>query len=361
MTNCLATRVVFDANNTATGIEYMQGPNLYKASPLAKASATPPPTNFVKAAREVIISGGTFNSPQLLKLSGIGASAELSKFGIKTLIERPGVGQGMMDRYEVSVVTELKQPLTLFNGCTPGVSSDPCLLAWQRGKGIYTTNAVSITGIIKSSPIQPDRDLVLINLAGDFQGYFPGWQNTVQNVNRFSWQILKTHTLNRGGTVMLRSTDPRDTPVINLHYFNEGTDQTGEDLSAVIDGIRKIRQMNAQVSDLAQTEVVPGPAVQTDADLANFVKNEAWSHHASCSNRMGPRSDPMAVVDSQFKVIGTKNLRVVDASVFPRIPGYFPMFAIIMISEKASDVILADARYNLKIPKMRWPNRVFNS
>ena len=79
-------------------------------------------------------------------------------------------------------------------------------------------------------------------------------------------------------------------------------------------------------------------------DIATFVKNEAWGHHASCSNPMGASLDPMAVVDSDFKVRGTRNLRVVDASVFPRIPGYFPMIAIMMMSEKASDVILSSAR-----------------
>ncbi len=80
------------------------------------------------------------------------------------------------------------------------------------------------------------------------------------------------------------------------------------------------------------------------ADTATFIKNEAWGHHASCSNPMGKSTDPMAVVDSNFMVIGARNLRVVDASVFPRIPGYFPMIPIMMMSEKASDVILSEAR-----------------
>jgi choline dehydrogenase len=344
MTNCLATRVVLDGDNTATGVEYMQGANLYYASPLADSSAPPPRTLLVRAAREVIISAGTFNSPQLLKLSGIGSSEELSKFGIRTLIELPGVGTGMMDRYEVSVVTQLKEPLTLLDNCTPGLTSDPCFLGWQRGKGVYTTNGISIAAIQKSSQLQPDRDLVFINLFGSFQGFFPGWQNAELNSSRFVWLVLKAHTQNRAGTVMLRSSDPRDTPAINFHYFEEGTDHAGKDLAAVVDGIRTIRRINAQISDLAESEVVPGPAVQTDAELANFVKNEAWGHHASCSNRMGRSSDPMAVVDSEFKVIGTRNLRVVDASVYPRIPGYYPMIPIMMMSEKASDVILADAR-----------------
>jgi choline dehydrogenase len=135
-------------------------------------------------------------------------------------------------------------------------------------------------------------------------------------------------------------------PVIDFHYFQEGTDQAGNDLASVVDGIRLVRRMNAQISDLADSELVPGADVKSNSDLATFVKNEAWGHHASCSNRMGSTSDPMAVVDSKFKVIGTRNLRVVDASVFPRIPGYYPTIPIMMMSEKASDVILEETRRN---------------
>jgi GMC oxidoreductase len=146
-----------------------------------------------------------------------------------------------------------------------------------------------------------------------------------------------------GGIVALRSNDARDMPAINVHYFQEGTDHAGEDLASVVDRIRAVRQMNARISNIASSEVLPGHAVQSDADLAMFVKNEAWGHHASCSNRMGPKSDHMAVVDSEFRVFGTRNLRVVDASVFPKSSGYFPMVPILMMNEKASDVILAQA------------------
>jgi len=89
--------------------------------------------------------------------------------------------------------------------------------------------------------------------------------------------------------------------------------------------------------------VFPGPAVHSREDIANFVRDEAWGHHASCTNRIGPADDPMAVLDSDFRVHGTTGLRVVDASVFPRIPGYFILTPIFMISEKATDVILASA------------------
>ena len=343
MTDCLVTRVLLDDQNTATGVEYMQGPNLYHASPLAKPTAPQQPKQQIRAHREVIISGGTFNSPQILKLSGIGPKSELSKFGIQTRVDLPGVGTGMMDRYEVGVITQLENPLALFNGCAPGSPTDPCFLAWQRGEGIYTAS-LPFAAIRKSRSSRPDRDLVIAFSGAPFRGYFPGYSKAGGNPGQFSWLLLKAHSQNQAGIVALRSDDARDMPAINFHYFQEGTDHAGEDLASVIDGIRTVRQMNARISNIASSEVLPGHAIQSDADLATFVKNEAWGHHASCSNRMGPKSDHMAVVDSEFRVFGAQNLRVVDASVFPKIPGYFPMVPILMMSEKASDVILAQAR-----------------
>ena len=141
----------------------------------------------------------------------------------------------------------------------------------------------------------------------------------------------------------LRSTDPRDRPIINFHYFDEGSDAKLEDLAAVVDGVEFIRRMNARIADISNGEVLPGPQVQTRDDIAQFVRDQAWGHHASCTNKIGPREDPMAVVDGDFRVHGTRNLRIVDASVFPTIPGYFILTSIYTISEKATDVILRDA------------------
>jgi choline dehydrogenase len=181
-------------------------------------------------------------------------------------------------------------------------------------------------------------------LPGNFHGYYPGWQNAFLNPTQFTWLAPKAHTQNRGGTVTLHSNDPRDVPVINFHSFQEGTDTAGQDLASVVNGVQLARQLNSQLSSLTVNELFPGPNAQSAADTATFVKNEAWGHHAAWCNPMGAKSDPMAVVDGDFKVHGTRNLRVVDASVFPRIPGYFPMIAIMMMSEKASDVILSSAR-----------------
>ena len=343
MTDCLVTRVIMDGS-TATGVEYMQGSHLYRASPMADPKAARPDTNVLKATREVIISAGTFNSPQILKLSGIGPASELTKLGIKSEIDLPGVGTGMMDRYEIGVVSQLKAPYTIFNQCNFGAPNDPCFGAFLQGQGVYTTNLGVISTLRKSDPSRPDRDLCVLLLPGNFHGYYPGWQNSFLNPTQITWLVLKAHTQNRGGTVTLQSNDPRDPPLINFHSFTEGTDKAGQDLASVVNGVQLVRQVNSQFSSLTANELFPGPNAQSAADIGTFVKNEAWGHHAACSNPMGASSDPMAVVDGDFKVRGTRNLRVVDASVFPRIPGYFPMIAIMMMSEKASDVILSSAR-----------------
>jgi choline dehydrogenase len=277
-------------------------------------------------------------------LSGVGPGAQLSKMGIPVVSDLPGVGQNMQDRYEASVVGGLASNITVVLSCTPGQPNDPCLAQWLQGKGPYTINEAAITALLKSDSSQLVRDLMITLAAGPFHGYYPGWQGPVTSTpNQFSWLMLKAHTINRAGTVQLNSTDPRDMPLINFHYFQEGNDTANQDLNALVRGMTIARDINSKLGSIFTGEVLPGSKYQTAADLATWVKNEAWGHHASCSSKMGPSTDSMAVVDSDFRVYGTQNLRVVDASVFPRIPGYYVMVPIMMISEKASDVILADA------------------
>jgi choline dehydrogenase len=129
---------------------------------------------------------------------------------------------------------------------------------------------------------------------------------------------------------------------VNFHYFSEGSDKKGTDLDAVVAGVQFVREMNKTLGIIK--EICPGPGYESTQLLREFIQNEAWGHHASCTNKIGADDDPMAVLDSRFKVRKTKGLRVVDASVFPKIPGYFIVSAIYMISEKAADVIIEDAR-----------------
>jgi choline dehydrogenase-like flavoprotein len=155
--------------------------------------------------------------------------------------------------------------------------------------------------------------------------------------------VLKAHTANRAGRVLLRSADPRDAPDISFHYFEEGSDAAGEDLDAVVTGIEVARSIMHRVADYVDCELVPGDGVRSRQALRSFVRDQAWGHHASCTCAMGPASDRQAVVGSDFRVHGTRNLRVVDASVFPRIPGFFLVTAVYMAAEKASAVIARDA------------------
>ncbi len=178
-----------------------------------------------------------------------------------------------------------------------------------------------------------------------------------QSRRRFTWAVLKAHTGNTAGTVPLRSDDPRDAPAVCFSYFAEGADDgppgqgdVDQDLDDVVRGVEIVRELNRRTSDIFVEEVVPGPAVATREQLRRFVADEAWGHHASCTARIGRSDDPMAVVDTDFRVHGVDRLRVVDASVFPRIPGFFVVLPTYMVSEKASDVILRSAHERASAP-----------
>jgi choline dehydrogenase len=346
--NCLATRVMLDEDNTATGVEYLAREHLYHADPRAQQITDPERLRrTAHARREVILAAGAFNTPQLLMLSGIGPADELRRFGIRVRVDRPGVGRNLQDRYEIGVTTEMRANFQLLQGLTfrppkPGETPDAAFSQWQRGTGIYATNGVAFGVVKRSSSEQVNPDLFIFGLPGYFAGYFPGYSRLFERKpNHFTWVILKAHTRNRGGTVTLRSADPTDVPEINFHYFGEGTDVEGADLRAVVDGVRFARAiMNATCG----TEILPGINTDTEEEIRTFVQNEAWGHHASCTCAIGRLDEPTAVVDSNFRVFGTPNLRVVDASVFPRIPGFFIVAAVYMVSEKASDVIIRAAR-----------------
>ncbi len=347
-TDALATRILFDGH-TAVGVEYLEGAHLYRADPNAASGPASPPTRRVFARREVIVACGAFNTPQLLKLSGLGPREELSALGIPVLADLPGVGQNLQDRYEVGVVSEMAEDFSLLGACSfqppsPGEPPDRCLLDWEAGRGPYTTNGVAISIIGKSKPARREPDLFIFGLPAFFSGYFPGYSKELTaRRNLFTWAILKAHTRNTAGSVTLRSRDPRDVPAINLRYFEDGNDHAGDDLESVVEGVQFVRQLMANLGSAVRRELLPGPTVQTRAEIANFVRTHAWGHHACGTCRIGPTGDPLAVVDGNFRVRGTANLRVVDASVFPRIPGFFIVTPIYMISEKASDVILAQA------------------
>jgi choline dehydrogenase len=184
-----------------------------------------------------------------------------------------------------------------------------------------------------------------------FEGYAPGFaEKALADPRYFTWAVLKGWSQNRTGTVRLRSADPTDPPDVNFRYFDDGAGG-GADLDAVLRGIAFARAVNRRADQFAwldqarATEVFPGPRfADRGPDLGEFVRREAWGHHASCSNPMGRRDDGRSVVDGQLLVHGTSNLRIVDASVFSRIPGMYPVLAIYMLAEKAARDIVASAR-----------------
>jgi choline dehydrogenase len=355
-TQALVTKVVFadapdaDGNWRAVGVEFQDGAHLYQGDLRNDEAPASPPTIRARASREVILAAGVFNTPQLLMLSGVGARDELQPLGIPVKVDLPGVGKNLQDRYEVGVVTELSDDFTAFERCTfEADEDDDCYLDWTRGRGPYTSNGGVASILMKSSPTQPEADLHIFALPGVFKGYYPGYSTDANADQRhLTWVILKGHTQNRGGTVKLKSADPRVRPAVNFHYFDDGDVDAGQDvndLTAMVNGVEFVRKI-ARRSDAADlftthTETWPGPSADTRAEIGEWVKKEAWGHHASCSAPIGADGDPMAVLDSEFRVRGTAGLRVVDASVFPKIPGTFIVLPIYMVSEKATDTILA--------------------
>jgi choline dehydrogenase len=320
-THALATRVLFDAANRATGA----------------------------ARREVVLCAGAFNTPQLLMLSGIGPRPELEALSIPVRVELPGVGRNLQDRYEISVVMRMTRDFSLMKGMKlrpplPGEAPDPQFDEWLAGKGPYTTNGAVASMMTRSTRALPDPDLYIFGLLGSFQGYFPGYADAIaQQRDVFTWAVLKAHTRNDTGRVTLRSRDPRDTPAIDFNYFPAGEDADA-DLAALVEGLAIARRINARCADIIAAEIVPGPGVQTPDDIRRYIRDNAWGHHACGTCRIGPPGDRGAVVDSRFRVYGTSGLRIVDASVFPKIPGFFIASAVYMVSEKARDVMLDDAR-----------------
>jgi choline dehydrogenase-like flavoprotein len=335
--NALATRVLFDQRNRAIGVEFQRGARLYRAHRLAASGEAE--TCVVRAAKEVILAGGAFNSPQLLMLSGIGPGAALRRHGIDVKVDLPGVGQNLQDRYEVGVVNRMAFASWKSLEGARFRHGDPQYLDWaKRRQGMYISNGAGLTVATRSDPGKHLPDLFCMALLGVFKGYFPGYSRAIaEQHNYLTWSILKAHTNNRAGEVTLRSTEPREPPAIDFRYFEEGDDASGDDLRAVVAGIRFARTMTAKLQrdGLIAAEELPGPGVQSDDDLAQFVRDHAWGHHACGTCAIG------SVLDADFRVHGTDGLRVVDASVFPRIPGYFIASAVYMIGEKAADVILA--------------------
>jgi choline dehydrogenase len=361
---CHVTGLIFDAQDErrVVGVRYLRGERLYRADRDATRFGSPTgPTEEVRAEREVILSTGAFITPQLLMLSGIGPEAELSSLGIKVRQHLPGVGMNLQDRYEVGVVAKSTNRFRVlddatFKGPAADEPGDPLFEDWKDGKGIYATNGAVLGFIERSSVVAEDGepDLFIFGVPGRFDGYYSGWSTEAIKPphDKWTWLVLKAHT-RFSGRVTLSAKDPLNAlepPDVNFNYFERDatgapTPDAGADLVAMRDGVRFVKRMLENCKDIValHPEIMAGVDLETDAGIDAFVQDHAWGHHASCTCKIGGDHDAEAVLDSSFRVRGLKGLRVVDASVFPRIPGFFVVMPTYMISEKAADVIHAQA------------------
>jgi choline dehydrogenase len=184
-------------------------------------------------------------------------------------------------------------------------------------------------------------------LLARFEGYYPGYSvELARHRNCLTWAVLKAHTTNAAGRVRLASDDPRDPPRIEFSYFDEGDEGHEADLQSVVEGVKYVLRLTEPLRrrGAIAAEEIPGEHVRTDAEIAEFVRNHAWGHHASCTCPIGPRGAG-GVLDSRLRVHGVRRLRVADASVFPRIPGFFIASAVYMVGEKAAEMMLEDAAH----------------
>lgn len=289
----------------------------------------------LRARREVILSAGAFQSPQLLMLSGIGPRAELERHGIPLVQELPGVGENLQDHLEVIIETRERSRLALsFHPSSLLRSLWALLLFLFARRGSLTSNGPEAGGFFRSTPEEPRPDL---------QWHFGPFPNLSHGLNlrpmlRGYGYIAYLYELRprSRGRVGLHSPDPLAPPRIDPNYLAEDGD-----VRKLVAGLRRTREVLAQPAFAPHRgeELSPGAALQTDAELAEWVRRNAeTTYHPVGTCKMGV--DAMAVVDPQLRVRGIAGLRVVDASVMPTLVGSNTNAPTTMIAEKAADLIL---------------------
>lgn len=313
--HALATRIVVEKGR-ATGVRYLQGGE----------------AKLAVARREVIVATGSINSPQLLKLSGIGPAAELRQFGIDVVVDRPGVGENLQDHLEFYFQVACKEPITLYSAVKP-LSKLKIGAQWLIFKnGLGATNHFETCGFIRSRPgIQfPDIQYHFLPMAVAYDG------SSLAHEHGFQAHVGPMRSKSRG-YVRLRSADPYDAPRITFNYLSHPDDLI--EMRACVRLTREIFSQRA-FDRYRGREIQPGDAVQTDDEIDAFVRRKLESaYHPSCSCKMGSATDPMAVVDPSTKVIGVDGLRVVDSSIMPSITTGNLNAPTIMLAEKAADII----------------------
>ena len=319
ITRALGTRILLDGRR-AIGVAYERNGKPQRAG----------------ARREVILSGGAINSPQLLMLSGIGPQDELRKHGIEVVHNLDGVGANLQDHPDIGVLQACTQPVTLHEAVSFTGKLKIGLRWFLFHDGLGATNHYEAGGFIRSRAglEHPDLQLSLVplGLGGDDV-------QTEVSIGQHAWS---THAdLMRPtsrGSLRLRSSNPRDYPRLQFNYL-----ATREDVEAMVTAVKLIREIHAQpaLAPFCGEELAPGAGVSTDEEIEAWVRNNVnTSYHPVSTCRMGRDSDPLAVVDPELRVHGMEQLRVIDASIMPDLMSGNTNAPTIMIGEKGSDMIL---------------------
>uniref|UniRef100_A0A8C9QP29 Choline dehydrogenase n=1 Tax=Spermophilus dauricus TaxID=99837 RepID=A0A8C9QP29_SPEDA len=311
----LVSRVLFEGNR-AVGVEYIKNGQSHRAY----------------ASKEVILSGGAINSPQLLMLSGIGNADDLKRLGIPVVCHLPGVGQNLQDHLEIYIQQACTHPITLHSAQKP--LRKICIgLEWLwRFTGYGATSHLETGGFIRSQPGVSHPDIQFHFLPSQVIDH--GRVPTKQEAYQVHVGPMRSPSV---GWLKLRSKNPQDHPIIQPNYLSTETD-----IKEFRQCVRLSREIFAQeaLAPFRGEELQPGSHVQSDKEIDAFVRRKADSaYHPSCTCKMGQPSDPMAVVDPKTRVLGVENLRVVDASIMPSIVSGNLNAPTIMIAEKAADII----------------------
>jgi choline dehydrogenase len=318
-THALATKILFEGRR-ATGVRYRR----------AEAGHT------VRVRREVIVSGGPVNSPQLLKLSGIGPAAELADHGITVVRELPGVGENLQDHLEFYFQMASREPITLYAHMTP-FRKALIGMRWMLTKqGLGATNHFETGGFIRSRAgvRYPDIQFHFLPMAVSYDG------SSLAREHGFQAHVGPMRSRSRGW-VRLVSKNPLDKPKIFFNYMSHPDDWV--EMRACVRLTREIFSQPA-FARYRGREIQPGTEVQTDEQIDAFVREHVeTAYHPSCTCKMGRDDDPLAVVDSQTRVRGIDALRVVDSSIMPSITNGNLNAPTIMLAEKAADHILGRA------------------
>jgi choline dehydrogenase len=316
LTHALATRVLFEGRR-ARGVVYIRAGQ----------------THRVGIGKELILAGGPINSPQLLKLSGVGPAAELQTHGIEVVHDLPGVGENLQDHLEFYFQVACKEPITLYSS----------IKWWNRAligarwilrkDGLGATNHFETCGFIRSRAgiPYPDIQYHFLPMAVAYDG------STLAQEHGFQAHVGPMRSKSRGW-VQLASSNPLDKPKIQFNYMSEPDDWT--EMRACV---RLTRELFAQPAfdRYRGRELQPGADVQTDEQIDAFIRAKVESaYHPSCSCKMGQADDPMAVVDPEARVYGLEGLRVVDSSIMPSVTTGNLNAPTIMLAEKAADHIL---------------------